>query len=154
MNKEIDINNEEEILKECDFIYFYKSEKCNLELCNIYHDLYVNKDTKFNAEQLFIYLGRIAITLNKQYKKIAELEEQLKNAIVPKFGVGEYVYRIYQYKIEKGIIQSIYIDELGVFYKIILDKTKTGEIYTYMDDEFLFATKEEAEAMVKELIKE
>lgn len=76
MSKEIDINNEEEILKECDFDYFYESEDCSHELCMFYNDIQ-HQNTDFNCKQAHIDLGRIAITLNKQSQRIAELEAKL-----------------------------------------------------------------------------
>lgn len=74
--KKIDINNEEQILKQCDFDYFYQSEKCSSELCMFFNDLY-NQDTNFNKKQALIDLGRIAITLNEQDEIIKELESEL-----------------------------------------------------------------------------
>lgn len=62
--KEIDINNEEEILKECDFDYFYNCEKCSRELCMFYNDILLNKKKSFDRRQALIDLGRIAITIN------------------------------------------------------------------------------------------
>ena len=79
MSKEINIDNEEEILKECDFDYYYDSEVCSRELCMFYNDL-CNKafmNTKFNDKQAKIDLGRIGIILNKQHKQIADLEAKL-----------------------------------------------------------------------------
>lgn len=77
MNKEINIDNEEEILKECDFDYYYNSEECSRELCMFYNDI-SKQNALFNKQQARIDLGRIGITLNKQFQRIAELEEQLK----------------------------------------------------------------------------
>lgn len=77
MSKEIDINNEEEILKECDFDYFYESENCSHELCMFYNDIQLQNADYFNCKQAHIDLGRIAITLNKQAQRIAELETKL-----------------------------------------------------------------------------
>lgn len=75
--KKIDINDEEQILKECDFDYFYNSERCSRELNMFYYDIY-NQNANFNKKQALIDLGRIAITLNEQDEKIKELEEQLE----------------------------------------------------------------------------
>lgn len=76
MRKEIDINNEEEILKECDFDYFYESEDCSRELCMFYNDIQHQNNT-FDCKQAHIDLGRIAITLNKQSQRIEDLEAKL-----------------------------------------------------------------------------
>lgn len=76
--KKIDINDEEQILKECDFDYFYNSERCSRELNMFYYDIY-NQNANFNKKQALIDLGRIAITLNEQDEKIKELEEEIKN---------------------------------------------------------------------------
>ena len=81
MKKEIDINNEEQILKECDFDYLYSSEKCSRELCCFYNDIIhsANKmQSEYDVNRAFIGLGRIAITLNKQSARIKELEEENK----------------------------------------------------------------------------
>ena len=77
--------------------------------------------------------------------KIAELEEenlrlkdQLKNAIVPKFNVGQKVYYIDNYKIYSFVVSKIknrYYDD------------KDWKYYEFE----LFYTKEEAEAKLKEL---
>ena len=82
MSKEINIDNEEEILKECDFDYYYDSEVCSRELCMFYNDV-CNKafmNTKFNDKQAKIDLGRIGIILNKQHKQIADLEAKLEQS--------------------------------------------------------------------------
>ena len=82
MSKEINIDNEEEILKECDFEYYYDSEVCSRELCMFYNDV-CNKafmNTKFNDKQAKIDLGRIGIILNKQHKQIADLEAKLEQS--------------------------------------------------------------------------
>ena len=77
--KEIDINNEEQILKECSFDYFYNCEECSRELCMFYNDIF-KQESNFNTRQAIIDLGRIAITLNQQDKRIKELEKKLDNA--------------------------------------------------------------------------
>ena len=77
--KEIDINNEEQILKECSFDYFYNCEESSRELCMFYNDIF-KQGNNFNTRQAIIDLGRIAITLNQQDKRIKELEKKLDNA--------------------------------------------------------------------------
>ena len=76
MSKEIDINNEEQILKECDFDYYYECYACSRELCMFYNDIF-KQPNEFNKRQAFIDLGRIGITINKQYREIADLEAKL-----------------------------------------------------------------------------
>ena len=77
MNKEIDINNEEEILKECDFDYFYESQNCSHELCRFYNDIR-HQNADFNRKQALIDLGRIGITLNKQQQQLAEKDAEVE----------------------------------------------------------------------------
>lgn len=77
--KDIDINNEDQILKECNFDYFYNCEECSRELCMFYNDMFREKNN-FNIRQAMIDLGRIAITLNQQDKRIKELEQENKKA--------------------------------------------------------------------------
>ena len=78
--KEIDVNNEEQILKKCGcFDYFYNCEECSRELCMFYNDILSHKikqENNFNTRQAIIDLGRIAITLNQQDKRIKELEQE------------------------------------------------------------------------------
>ena len=74
--KEIDIDDEEQILKECDFDYFYNSENCSRELCCFFNDITMQR-SNFNKKSAIIDLGRIAITLNQQDKRIKELENKL-----------------------------------------------------------------------------
>lgn len=83
MKKKIDINNEKEILKRCDFNYFYGSKKCSRELCMLFEDICF-VDANFNKKQALIDLGRIAITLNEQHEKNKELENELnqQNGII------------------------------------------------------------------------
>ena len=103
---------------------------------------------------------RICELLNQQDQRIAEIEEQLKNAIVPKFKIMEKVWHInkdYFYK------KDWHIEELlinGFEYKI--DKRKNALVmwystyfnnhknYKYQEKD-LFATKEEAQAKLEEL---
>ena len=75
--KKIDINNEDQILRECDFDYYYNCEYCSRELCMFYNDIF-RQPKEFDKTQAFIDLGRIAITLNDKAKRIKELEERCK----------------------------------------------------------------------------
>ena len=79
--KDIDINDEEQILKNVVFFdYFYNCEECSRELCMFYNDI-VKQKNNFNRRQAIIDLGRIAITLNQQDKRIKELENYLDEEI-------------------------------------------------------------------------
>lgn len=76
MKEEIDINNKKEIFEKFDFDYCYNSEKCSGELCRFFNDLCISEIADFDNIGAFIDLGRIAITLNQQYQRIKELEEE------------------------------------------------------------------------------
>ena len=73
--KEIDLNNENDILERFDFNYCYDSEKCSRELCMFFNDISMTNRRNFDKRQAFIDLGKIAITLKRQDKRIKELEE-------------------------------------------------------------------------------
>ena len=82
-------------------------------------------------------------------KRLAELEEQLKNAIVPKFKIGQevwYVWNKSQVIPFKCKIENIVYDS-SKNYKLKYD----SEHYICMQEQHLFATKEEAETKLKEL---
>lgn len=90
-----------------------------------------------------------------QVVKIAELEEQLKNAIVPKFKIGQDVYTIRH----NNSIYHTRIDEIKV-----VGINGKNEIFYYYDqpgsyahweevEDNLFATKEDAQAKLKEMCK-
>lgn len=87
--------------------------------------------------------------LNQQSQRIAELEEQLKNAIMPKFKVGQevwYVWNKSQVIPFKCKIENIVYDS-SKNYKLKYD----SEHYICMQEQHLFATKEEALAKLEEL---
>ena len=86
---------------------------------------------------------------NKQLKqRIAELEEQLKNAIVPKFKIGQEVWYVEdKFTMESGEILEIQIWDLkkdNIVYVIEYG----GNVWC---ESAIFATKEEAQAKLKEL---
>lgn len=94
--------------------------------------------------------------LNQQAERIAELEEQLKNAIVPKFKVGQTVYTFNKntecvYELSIKIIR-IERNEIAKFNSLIYfaERLEDGNFFGYFEVE-LFATKEEALAKLKEL---
>ena len=108
---EIDINNEEEILKKCDFDYYYNS-LCGRELCMFYNDISkLNKFLdKFDIRQAYIDLGRIAITLNKLFEEIEEYKIQLaeKDILVKK--IKKLNNKIHDLEFEKRNIDKLISD--------------------------------------------
>ena len=100
---------------------------------------------------IYDYVDDVKERLAEKDRRIAELEEQLKNAIVPKFKIEQTVYRIYQDKIENGMVSEIRVDELGITYHITMYSSKYCETYCYVNENDLFATKEEALAKLEEL---
>lgn len=93
---------------------------------------------------------------NKQKEKdqrIAELEEQLKNAIVPKFKIGQECYALLGKDIEIVKIHKIIADiakledETFTRYSI----TDSNGYACRMVEEQIFATEEEAKAKLKEI---
>ena len=193
MNKEIDINNEDQILSECDFDYFYESEECSHELCMFYNDIQHQK-ADFNCKQAHIDLGRIAITLNNQHQKIKELETKLKdkemqvnayakeivfldkkiesqkmliikqmqNSISTKCKLGSKLYMIPTLEnklknITEYTLLNVSLSDIGIRYHLAINKKQSGAepFYSASEDMFgtcIFATKEEAEAKLKETL--
>ena len=83
--------------------------------------------------------------LNKQADRISELEEQLKNAIVPKFKVGQTIWYIYGKNIKSFTISKIEI-EIRINPLIAYSSP-----YIYQYEENCFATKEEAQVKLEEV---
>lgn len=81
-------------------------------------------------------------------QRISELEEQLKNAIVPKFKIGQEVWFVYAKDVRKYTIFMLHIDKGGVVYECYVDDTRYS---ICCKDKSVYATKEEAEARLKEL---
>lgn len=86
--------------------------------------------------------------LKEKDKRIAELEEQLKNAIVPKFKVGQEVWFVYGKGIKKCTIFMLHIDKGGVVYEGYVDDTRYS---ICCKDKSVYATKEEAEAKLQQM---
>lgn len=86
--------------------------------------------------------------LNKQAQRISELEEQLKNAIVPKFEVGQTLFRM-----DFGSIVPFLVNE--IYGHIKADKTISIQYFDYVglviEENELFATREEAEQKLAEI---
>ena len=91
--------------------------------------------------------NHIVMTPEDIVDRLNYLEEQLKNAIVPKFQVGQKVWTEWKGMIVELKIKSLYWDiNQGVEYRL------KGNMYliSRWEDE-IFATKEEAEAKLKEI---
>lgn len=95
-------------------------------------------------------------TIYNQDQRIAELEEQLKNAIVPKFKVGQTVYTFNKnsecvYELCIKIIR-IERNEISMFNSLVYlaERLEDGNFFGYFEVE-LFATKEEAQAKLGEM---
>ena len=71
--------------------------------------------------------------------RIAELEEQLRNAIVPKFNIGQEVWVVLDDGVAKDVVENNW-------FLCSLEKSRLG-----LYEDYLFATKEEAQAKLKEL---
>lgn len=82
--------------------------------------------------------------MNSQKERIAELEEQLKNCIKPKFNRQEHIYCVAFGEIREFVVVA-YLDN-----NITLCEDTTGKL-EWCDNNFLVLTKEEAEAKLKEL---
>lgn len=89
-------------------------------------------------------------------QKIAILEEQLSNAIIPKFKIGQEVWFLNELseEIYVGIVvgfevSKVYSSPLETYYRI---EYEDGCLITDdFEDEFVFATEEEAQAKLEEL---
>ena len=102
-------------------------------------------DNKTNKELTALEVEEI---LHKQDQRIAELEEQLKNAIVPKFKVGQTLFRM-----DFGSIIPFLVNE--IYGHIKADKTISIQYFDYVglviEENELFAIREEAEQKLREL---
>lgn len=93
--------------------------------------------------------NRLIEFFDKKQKRIAELEKQLKNAIVPKFKVGDKVYAntVDYWENNKPVRHTTEekVEEIVFFYKL--------EGYWFKDwkKEEIFSTKEEAQTKLEEL---
>ena len=92
-----------------------------------------------------VVLNRLLDDFESNENKIAELEEQLKNAIVPKFKIGQEVFYLKHLVVVKGKIQDILTINNGFHYNFVWDD------YEWIKDDKVFATKEEAEQRLKEI---
>lgn len=140
-----------------------KQENSLLDLITAENLQEVNSDKKgleeltkrFNEVTEFLFAtDEVQKVLKEKDKTIAELEEQLKNAIVPKFKIGQKVYKVYtpnqKYPFEFKIIGFKITKSKGednIFYNVEEDGFDMG----WYPDEILFATKKEAEQKLKEI---
>lgn len=94
---------------------------------------------------IYDYVDDVKERLVEKDKRIAELEEQLKNAIVPKFKVGDKAYAIIDTTFYTGVFP---VDIVGIMlgYKVYDGQHTTNQNYVRV-----FATEEEAQAKLKEL---
>ena len=83
--------------------------------------------------------------LEAKDQRIAELEEQLKNCIKPKFNRQEHIYCVAFGEIREFVVVA-YLDN-----NITLCENPTTSKLEWCDNKFLVLTKEEAEAKLKEL---
>lgn len=124
------------------------------------HDYIIDNNKRKTNESLIVYdeewhtLDYLCDLLNQQDQRITKLEEQLKNAIVPKFKVGQKVWfidnekdihecEIYELKLNRYVRKLVY----NISYNIGLEDWTDDVAF---EDE-LFATKEEAQAKLEEL---
>ena len=144
----IDINNEEDLLRVCDFDFFYNSEECSRELCMFYNDIQHQK-TEFDKRQAKIDLTRIAIKLKCQYsqieclkEKIQNLEHRLSNCIEPKYKVGDKCWAIRNatniYDEPKNAFVADFIGESNIYSGTIVGNKKVRFLNHTFDcvDEF------------------
>lgn len=93
-----------------------------------------------------VVLNRLLDDFHSKDQRIAELEEQLKNVIVPKFKIGQEVWYIDRYGVQKDTIVSFtyFSIENEILYKM------HDEIIDHRE-KYIFATKEEALKKLEEL---
>jgi hypothetical protein len=96
-------------------------------------------------------------------QRIAELEEQLKNAIVPKFKIGQEVWYIEDNQVNSATIDDMWIEfNGGIEHYFNLDLSDGFGLISKANDEkwephfgigtyYVFGSEQEAEAKLKEL---
>lgn len=120
---------DKELLKKADIVGFTKIEYLEQKL----------KDEQDHKQ----------IIVDAYTKRINELQEQLKNAIVPKFEAGQQVYITLNGKIYKEEYVGENKEETITFERMYCGCC-ADEWHTYKN-EFVFATQAEAEQRLKEL---
>lgn len=95
-------------------------------------------------------------------KQLATMENALENAIIPKFKKGQEVWFIYDENddynytiLNKKVMAFTYNNYEGDLFEYAMsdDGTRDTIWYGYIEERYVFATKEEAEAKLKELKK-
>ena len=119
----------------------------------MYHKLF--RETKFANE--------MATLLVEKDQRIKELEEQLANAIVPKFRVGQKIWYIEDGEIESTIIDDMWIEYCGEtepYFNLYLhdglgltsnSNNEKWSPHFGVGEYYVFATEAEAEEKLKEL---
>ena len=97
-----------------------------------------------NCVDYFALKNKINI---EQDQKIKELEHRLSNCIEPKFKIGQEVYMIDSTRVEITGYKIINFDKPHTLYRIKDDELTFGNI----PENEVFATEEEAKAMLEEL---
>lgn len=106
---------------------------------------YICDSAIFNTEtDEVLRLYQICDLLNQQNQRISELEEQLKNAIVPKFKIGDKVYAIINTFAYTDVL-PVEIRDTHLLYEVWDGQDTTKQHFTR-----IFATKEEAQAKLEE----
>lgn len=109
-----------------------------------YQEIFGNKNMTENLKNMYEAYLKI---LNEKDQQIAELEEQLKNAIVPKFKYGQDVWCVYPTNEHRqGFVFEL--EFVGYTKDKIICCITENEEFEY--DE-VFETKAEAEAKLREL---
>lgn len=91
------------------------------------------------------HTDEITELLEEKDQRIAELEEQLKNSIRPKFNRQEHIYCVAFGEIKEFVVVA-YLDN-----NITLCEDTTTSRLEWCDNNFLVLTKEEAKAKLKEI---
>ena len=102
-------------------------------------------ETKYIPIQTGIISDNKDKTIAKLQQRIAELKEQLKNSIRPKFNRQEHIYCVAFGEIREFVVVA-YLDNNIT----LCEDTTTGKL-EWCDNNFLVLTKEEAEAKLKEI---
>ena len=87
-------------------------------------------------------------------KRIAELEEQLANSIIPKFKMGDYVYSVRKFGkqilLAEGNITSITkLDDGSIHYHLVAEPHNFG-----VSEDSCYKTMEEAHEVTQKLLEE
>ena len=98
--------------------------------------------------------ARVSAMYNFIKQSISELEDSQENEGVPKFKIFDTVYALNRARadgIESGKITQISFDGVNIIYQLTFYQTKYCHTYSYKYEKDIFATKEEAQAKLKEL---